>query len=160
MTERAVRILVDADACPVKDEIYRVAGRYGLQVFVVSNGWLNVPQTPLIQRIVVEAGPDVADDWIAEQATDRDIVVTADVPLAARCVPKGARVIRPDGRVFDEDAIGEAKAMRDLMTSLRETGVMTTYNASFSKKDRSAFLSALDTQVVKLKRPAMRTVGG
>ena len=160
MTERAVRILVDADACPVKDEVYRVAGRYGLQVFVVSNSWLNEPQTPLVRRIVVEAGPYVADDWIAEQATDRDIVVTADVPLAARCVPKGARVIRPDGRVFDEDAIGEAKAMRDLMTSLRETGVMTTHNASFSKKDRSAFLSALDTQVVRLNRPVMRAPAG
>ncbi|WP_029604330.1 YaiI/YqxD family protein [Kozakia baliensis] len=156
MTQHStIRIFVDADACPVKDEIYRVAGRYSLPTFIVSNQWLLVPQTPLIERVVVEQGPDVADDWIAEQAGARDIVVTNDIPLAARCIASGSSILRPDGRVIDEHAIGGVKAVRDLMDSLRETGVATTRNPPFSKQSRSAFLSALDTMIVRLKKRAI-----
>lgn len=149
---KPIRLLVDGDACPVKDEVYRVAERHGLHVVVVSNQWLRVPPSPMIERIVVEQGPDVADDWIAERADDRDIVIASDIPLAARCVAKGAHVLRPDGRLFDERSIGEIKAMRDLMTTLRETGTITTRNSAFSRRDRSAFLSALDTLIVRLKK--------
>ncbi|MBV1836805.1 YaiI/YqxD family protein [Acetobacter estunensis] len=152
------RIFVDADACPVKDEVYRVAGRYGLHVFVVSNRMIAVPEAPLVERVVVDAGPDVADDWIAERAAARDVVVTADIPLAARCVEKGAVVIEPKGRLLDQDAIGMALAMRNLMTDLRSAGVMTPGGAGFGKADRSRFLSALDTLVVKMRKPRVRPV--
>lgn len=148
-----IRIFVDADACPVKDEVYRVAGRYRLQVFVVSNRMILVPDSPLIERVVVESGPDVADDWIAERVSAGDIVITADIPLAARCVEKDAFVLEPKGRVLDQDAIGMALAMRNLMTDLREAGVMTSGAAAFGKADRSAFLSALDTLVVRARKP-------
>ncbi|GBQ55218.1 YaiI/YqxD family protein [Acidomonas methanolica] len=151
-----IRMFIDSDACPVKDEVYRVAGRYGLHVFVVSNRMIAVPQSPLIERVVVEAGPDVADDWIAERVSDRDIVITSDIPLAARCVEKGAFVIEPKGRLLDRDAIGMALAMRNLMTDLREAGVMTSNGASFGKADRSRFLSALDTLVVRARKPHPR----
>jgi len=148
-----IRIFVDSDACPVKDEVYRVAGRYGLHVFVVSNRMIAVPHSALIEGVVVEAGPDVADDWIAERVLDRDIVITSDIPLAARCVEKGACVLEPKGRLLDSDAIGMALATRNLMTELREVGVMTSNGAAFGKADRSRFLSELDTLVVRMRRP-------
>ncbi|MFT8345498.1 YaiI/YqxD family protein [Gluconobacter oxydans] len=148
------RLLVDADACPVKDEIYRVGARYGLKTIIVANSWMNIPQSPLIERIVVPEGPDVADDWIAEQVTPADIVITNDVPLAVRCLSKQASVLRPNGEEIDDRSVGMVSAMRDLMQGLRETGTVTTYNPSFGKADRSRFLSALDTLIVRLRRKA------
>jgi hypothetical protein len=152
MQERPIAIYVDADACPVKAEAYRVAKRHGLKVFVVSNSFLAVPREPLVERIVVGGGFDAADDWIAERVSRGDIVVTADVPLAARCVKAGAAVIAPDGRAFDEASVGMALATRNLMQDLREAGAVTGGPKPFSARDRSAFLSALDLAVVRLKR--------
>lgn len=146
------RIFVDADACPVKDEVYRVAMRYGVRVFVVSNSMINLPALPLVERVVVESGPDVADDWIAERAGARDVVVTSDVPLAARCVKAGAAVLAPTGKLFDETAIGMALATRNLMDDLRSAGQVTGGPRPFSAKDRSAFLSALDVAVTRARR--------
>ncbi|MFT8676276.1 MAG: YaiI/YqxD family protein [Acetobacter sp.] len=146
------RIFIDSDACPVKDEVYRVAGRYSLHVFVVSNRMIAVPASALIERVVVEAGPDIADDWIAERAGEKDIVITSDIPLAARCVGKGAYVLEPKGRLLDSDTIGMALAMRNLMTDLRSAGVTTPGAAGFGKADRSRFLSNLDTLVVKARK--------
>lgn len=147
-----IRIFIDSDACPVKDEVYRVAGRYGLHTYVVSNRMIAVPHSPLIERVVVDAGPDVADDWIAERTVERDIVITSDIPLAARCIEKGAVVLEPKGRRLDADAIGMALATRNLMTDLRSAGVITPHGSAFGKADRSRFLSALDTLVVKLQK--------
>lgn len=154
------RIFIDSDACPVKDEVYRVAGRYGLHVYVVSNRLIAVPPSPLIERVVVEAGPDVADDWIAERMLDRDIVITSDIPLAARCIAKGGFVLEPKGRRLDADAIGMALATRNLMTDLRAAGMMTPNGSSFGKADRSRFLSELDTLVVKTRKPRPRASAG
>ena len=124
MTEppRPIRIFVDADACPVKAEIYRVAERYRLSVFVVSNSLIAIPGSALVERVVVEAGPDVADRWISERAMRGDVVITADVPLAAACVKNGAEVLGPTGRRFDTDSIGMTLATRNLMEDLRATG--------------------------------------
>ena len=140
-------ILVDADACPVKDEVYRVAGRLRLPVFVVSNAWMRLPDDPLIERVVVPAGPDVADDWIAERAGKGSVVITADIPLADRCVKTGARVVAPTGRVFDADSIGMALATRDLMEDLRSAGQITGGPKPFGPKERNAFLQSLDREV-------------
>jgi uncharacterized protein YaiI (UPF0178 family) len=148
----AIRIFVDADACPVKPEVYRVAERYALKVFIVANAFMNVPRSALIERIIVPEGPDVADDWIVERVTAIDIVVTADIPLAARCVRKGAAVIGPTGKPFDDDSIGMALATRDLLTSLRNAGEATRGPKPLSRQDVSRFLSALDLAVVRLKR--------
>jgi len=145
-------IFIDADACPVKDEVYRVAERYGLMTHVVANAWMNIPRSPMIERIVVPAGPDVADDWIAERARPGVIVVTADIPLAARCVKAGADVLGPTGRAFNEASIGMALATRNLMDDLRSAGETTRGPKPFSARDRSNFLSALDTAVNRLKR--------
>lgn len=145
-------IYIDADACPVKDEIYRVAERYELKVFVVANMWMRVPDNPLLTLITVTEGLDVADDWIAEQAGEGDIVITADIPLAARAVKKGARVIGSSGHAFTEDSIGETLATRNLMTELRETGEIRGGGRPFSKQDRSRFLQTLDTVIQKIKR--------
>ena len=147
-----IRIYVDADACPVKDEVYRVAGRHQLPVFVVTNSFMRVPRDPLVERVAVAAGPDAADDWIAERADASAIVVTADIPLADRCVKAGALVIAPNGRAFTGDSIGMALAVRDLMTDLRSTGEATTGPRPFSPRDRSAFLSALDQAIRRLTR--------
>jgi uncharacterized protein YaiI (UPF0178 family) len=136
----------------VKDEAYRVAARHGIKVYVVSNSGLAVPRDPMIERIIVPAGPDVADDWIAERAGASDIVITADIPLAARCVKAGAGVIAPNGKVFDEAAIGMALATRNLLDSLRSSGEITGGPKPFSPRDRSAFLSALDRMVVRRRR--------
>ncbi|MCO4053255.1 MAG: YaiI/YqxD family protein [Bosea sp.] len=147
-----IEILVDADACPVKAEIYKVAQRHGVKTFVVANSFINVPREPDIERVVVAAGPDVADDWIAERARRGAVVVTADVPLAARCVKAGADVIAPNGRPFSEQSIGMALATRNLMDQLRSAGEATRGPPPFSPRDRSAFLSALDLSLVRLKR--------
>ena len=149
-----IRIYVDADACPVKDEIYRVAARHGLPVSVVAGNFIRVPADPLIERIAAGAGMDAADDWIAERAGPGAIVVTADVPLASRCVKAGADVLAPTGRRFSEDSIGMALATRNLMDHLRETGQATSGPKAFGPRDRSNFLSALDNAVARLKRTA------
>jgi uncharacterized protein YaiI (UPF0178 family) len=155
-----IAIYVDADACPVKDEIYRVAERHilkgvALKVFVVSNSPIAVPKHPDIERVVVAAGMDAADNWIAERADRASIVVTADVPLAARCVKAGAIAIAPTGRPFTEDSIGMTLASRNLMDSLRSAGAITGGPKPFAARDRSAFLSALDQAIVRLKRAGL-----
>lgn len=147
-------LYVDADACPVKDEIYRVAGRYGLQTYVVSNSWIRVPADPRITQMVVDAGPDVADDWIAERAAKGDIVITADIPLAQRALANGAQALHPTGRPFTGDNIGGALASRAVGEHLRSMGEITGGPKPFSPQDRSKFLQALDTAVVKAKRGA------
>ncbi len=148
----ALTILVDADACPVKDEIYRVAGRHGAHVVVVANAFLNVPREPWIERVIVSDKFDAADDWIAERAGPQTVVVTADVPLASRCVKAGASVLGPTGKAFTDSSVGMALATRDLMQSLREAGAVTGGPKPFSPKDRSAFLGALDRALMRLKR--------
>ena len=148
----AIEILVDADACPVKNEIYRVAARHGLRTLVVSNSFIAVTRDPLIERVIVPAGMNVADDWIAERAHARSIVVTADIPLASRCMKAGASVIAPDGRAFTEDSIGMALATRNLLDELRSAGAATRGPKPFTPRDRSQFLSALDRAIVRLLR--------
>ncbi len=148
----AIRIFVDADACPVRNEVYRVAERYGLKVFVVANSYMNVPRSDLIERVIVPEGPDVADGWIADRVTEYDIVITADIPLAGRCVQKGATVLSPTGKLFDDDSIGMALATRNLMTDLRSAGAVTRGPPPLSRQDVSRFLSALDLAVVRVKR--------
>jgi uncharacterized protein YaiI (UPF0178 family) len=148
----AITILIDADACPVKDEVYRVAERFrgkGVEVAVkvVSNAPILVPRADFIERVVVPAGPDAADDWIVEHATPASIVITADIPLASRAIKAGAAVIAPNGRAFTEESIGLALAQRNLMDELRSAGSITGGPKPFAAKDRSAFLSALDQAV-------------
>jgi uncharacterized protein YaiI (UPF0178 family) len=152
MTRPPVRVFVDADACPVKQEIYRVAERHGAHVYVVSNSLIAIPRAPWVERVIVNDAPDAADDWIAERAVRGDIVVTADIPLAARGVKAGAQVIGPTGRVFTEDSIGMTLATRNLMDDLRSAGQITGGPKPFSPRDRSAFLSALDLAVTRAKR--------
>jgi len=149
---RTIRIFVDADACPVKPEIYRVAERYGLRVFVVANAFMAVPRSDLIERVIVAEGPDAADHWIAERATESDIVVTADIPLAGRCVRNGVTVVGPTGKPFTDDSIGMALATRDLLTDLRSAGATTRGPPPLTRQDISRFLSALDLAVTRLKR--------
>lgn len=153
--ERGIAIFVDADACPVKAEIYRVAERHGLKTFVVANAPILVPRGPGVERIVVASGPDQADDWIAERAARGAVVVTADIPLASRCVKAGADVIAPNGRAFTEASIGMALATRNLMDDLRGSGEITGGPRPFAPKDRSAFLQALDLAIVRLKRAGL-----
>jgi uncharacterized protein YaiI (UPF0178 family) len=168
--DKSIVIYVDADACPVKQEVYRVAERHGLKVYVVSNSPIAVPREyliggrpdaepgatsagrPFIERIVVPAGMDVADDWIAERAAKGAIVVTQDIPLAARAVKAGAVAIAPNGKPFSESSIGMTLATRNLMDSLRSAGEITGGPKPFSPKDRSAFLGSLDREIVRLKR--------
>ena len=140
-------IYVDADACPVKDEVLKVAERHGLKTWLVSDGGIRPHPSPLVEIVVVTQGADAADDWIADNILSGDITVTNDIPLADRCLKKGAMAIRPDGKVFTDDSIGMALATRDLMAGLRETGAVTGGPAPFSKQDRSRFLHALDTAV-------------
>ncbi len=147
-----VLILVDADACPVKDEVFRVAARYGIKTIVVSNAYLMLPKDPAIERVIVGQGLDVADDWIAERARPGVIVVTNDVPLAHRAVSAGADALAPNGKAFTDASIGMALATRDLMTDLRSAGAVTGGPRPFSKADRSAFLQTLDGTVIRLKR--------
>jgi uncharacterized protein YaiI (UPF0178 family) len=145
-------IYVDADACPVKEEVYRVARRYGITVYVVSNSIMRVPQEDLITLVVVRGGFDAADDWIAERAEVGDIVITSDIPLAERCLVRGARVLGPRGQEFTEGAIGDALAMRALFEMLRQSGEVGGGPAPFSKADRSRFLSKLDETIHAAKR--------
>ena len=145
-------IYIDADACPVKEETVAVAERHGCQVTIVSNGGLRPMRHRLVEMVYVAEGPDEADNWIAERITTADIAVTADIPLASRCLKAGAKVIGPTGKPFTDANIGTALAMRDLQQHLRETGESKGYNASFSKQDRSRFLQALENAVQDLKR--------
>jgi len=147
-----LEIYIDADGCPVKDEVYRVAQRYGLKVWVVANDWLRVPEDPLVARIIVSQGLDHADDWIAQRIGRGDVAITADVPLAARCVKRGARALAPNGRAFTADSIGSDLATRNLMTSLREAGEVRGGGRPFSKQDRARFLGALDGAIQAIKR--------
>jgi uncharacterized protein YaiI (UPF0178 family) len=176
---KPITIYVDADACPVKNEVYRVAERHGIKVMVVSNSPIAVPRDPMIERVVVAAGMDAADDWIAERVAGNagagaapetgaapkkspirgDIVITADIPLASRCVKAGAVAIAPTGRVFTEDSMGMTLATRNLMDSLRSAGEITSGPKAFSARDRSSFLSALDQAIVRLKRAGFGQAG-
>ena len=150
-----ITLYIDADACPVKAEVYRVAERHAgrgttIKVFVVSNSPIAVPRDAMIERVVVGAGMDEADNWIAERAGPADIVITADVPLASRAVKAGATVIAPNGRPFTEESIGMTLATRNLMDSLRSAGEITSGPKPFAPRDRSEFLSALDRALVRL----------
>jgi uncharacterized protein YaiI (UPF0178 family) len=147
-------IYVDADACPVKDETVRVAGRHGLDVFIVSNGGLRPRQEPNVRTVVVPEGSDAADDWIAERIGAADLAITADIRLAARCLEKGAGVLGPTGKPFTEDGIGMALAMRDLTAHLRDSGEIRGTAPAFTKKDRARFLDALERTVRGLFRGA------
>ena len=149
---RQMRIYVDADACPVKDEIYRVAQRHRLPVSIVAGTFIRIPADPLIERIAAGSGMDAADDWIAERAGPGDIVVTSDIPLASRCVKAGAAVLAPNGKAFTDDSIGMALAVRNLMSDLRDSGEITGGPRGFSPGDRSAFLSALDQTIRRVQR--------
>src|SRR5689334_19996117 len=148
-------IYVDADACPVKEEIYKVARRVGLDVFVVANSFIRTPAEPRVKFVLVDAGPDLADDWIAERAGPGDVVITNDIPLAARALEKKAEAISPTAKVFTTDMIGSALATRGLMEHLRSFGEITSGPAPFSQKDRSAFLSALDAAIHRAKKKAV-----
>jgi uncharacterized protein YaiI (UPF0178 family) len=152
MTDTPTRIYVDADACPVKDEIYRVALRHGVPVSVVAGNFIRVPHDPLIERIAAGSGMDAADDWIVERVKPGDVVITSDIPLASRCVKVGADVIAPNGKPFTEESIGMTLAVRNLMTDLRSAGEVTGGPRSFSPRDRSAFLSALDQTLRRIQR--------
>jgi uncharacterized protein YaiI (UPF0178 family) len=145
-------IYIDADACPVKPEIYRVAERYGLGVKVVSNSFINVPRDPRIERVVVSDSFDAADNWIAERAGAGDIVVTADIPLADRCLKAGADVIGSTGVPFTTSSIGMAMANRELLSNLRAMGEVTGGPKPMTQRDRSRFLSALDETIQKIRR--------
>jgi uncharacterized protein YaiI (UPF0178 family) len=149
-----LELYVDADGCPVKDEVYRVADRYGLRVWVVANAWLRVPEGPLVTRVTVSEGLDRADDWIAGRIGPGDVAITADVPLAARCVERGARVVTPDGRPFTAETVCSALATRNLMTALREAGEIRGGGRPFTRQDRSRFLGALDAALQAIKRAA------
>ena len=154
-------IFIDADACPVKQEVYRVAKRYSLKVTLVANCRMRLPNEPWITLEVVAATLDAADDWIAGHAGPRDIVVTADIPLANRCLKAGARVISPTGKPFTEDNIGQSVAMRDLLAELRGAGEITGGPPPLTQRDRSFFLQKLDDAVQNLRRtaaPATRTL--
>jgi uncharacterized protein YaiI (UPF0178 family) len=148
----ALNIYVDGDACPVKDEVYRVASRTSVPVTVVANNGLRLPRDPLISLVVVDDKADAADDYIAERAGVTTIVITADIPLADRCLKAGATVIAPNGKPFTEASIGSAMAMRSLMQDLRAGGDQVGGPRPFEKRDRSQFLQALDAAIVRLKR--------
>lgn len=145
-------IYVDADACPVKEEVYRVARRVAFEVFVVANSYIRTPPERGITFVLVEAGADAADDWIAERAGKGDVVVTNDIPLASRVLPNRAEAVSPTGRVFTADMIGSALATRAVMDHLRSFGEGGGGPAAFSQRDRSTFLNALDAAVVRAKR--------
>ncbi len=147
-----LHVYIDADACPVKSEVYRVAGRYGLEVTVVAQARMRVPNEAGITLVVVEPGFDAADRWIAGQVRPDDIVVTADTPLAGNCLLAGARVITPSGRLFTEDNIGPSLATRDLLAELRGAGEITGGPAPFTPRDRSRFLQQLDALIQSIRR--------
>jgi uncharacterized protein YaiI (UPF0178 family) len=149
---KPIEIFIDADACPVKDEVYKVAGRYGLKTWVVSNAFMMIPKSPMIERVIVDAGPDVADDWIAEHVAPGDVAITNDIPLAERVLKAGAAAVTPTGRPFTENSIGAAIAQRALMEQIRSTGEITGGPKPFDRNDRSRFLQALDEIIVREKR--------
>ena len=144
-----IDLYMDADACPVKDEIYQVASRYGIYVLVVANSRISVPMDGGVEMVVVSAGFDAADDWIVENLRTGDLVVTADIPLASRCLEKGGFVISPTGHRFEADSIGQSLASRELNSHLRESGALFGGPAPISERDRSRFVSGLD-QLVQL----------
>ncbi|MBL7093155.1 YaiI/YqxD family protein [candidate division KSB1 bacterium] len=147
-----LHIFVDADACPVKQEVYRVASRYSLNVTLVANSWMRVQNKQWITLEVVDDGLDAADDWIVEHVQPHDIVVTADIPLASRCLKAGARVIGPTGKSFTENNIGQAVATRDLLSELRGAGEITGGPPPLEKRDRSRFLQQLDEVIQSIRR--------
>lgn len=149
-------IFIDGDGCPVKDEVYKVADRYQLKVFIVANKAMHIPFNDLFEMIVVSDGLDVADDWIVEKVTVGDIVITTDIPLADRCIKKQAKVLGPKGVEFTEDNIGSAMAHRELMQNLRHMGEMRGGPAPMEKKDRSQFLGKLDQIIQALKRTQLK----
>jgi uncharacterized protein len=151
-TETDLQLYVDADACPVKAEVLRVAERHGLTVHMVANSWMRLDPSPLINRVVVSEGADAADDWIAERVGPGDIVITADIPLASRAIKAGARALGPTGKPFTTDNIGMALAMRNLMADLRETGSIQGSNPVFTPRDRSTFLQVLEQEIQTVKR--------
>lgn len=152
-----MRIFVDADACPVKAETFRVARRYGLEVTLVANSWLRTPDEPNFRVEVVTDGFDAADDWIAERVGPDDIVITADIPLASRCLQAGAKVVGPTGRPFTEENIGAALATRDLMAELRLSGEASGGPPPMDRRDRSRFLQQLDETVQSIRRSTERS---
>jgi uncharacterized protein YaiI (UPF0178 family) len=152
MSPGGPHIFVDADACPVKDEVYKVAGRYHLPVTLVANSYMRFPGSERVKLVVVEAGLDEADDWIVEQVTAGDVVITGDIPLAARCLDKGARVLGHKGRPFTSENVAEALATRQLLSQLRDQGVMMGGPPPFAKKDRSLFLQQLDQMINAIRR--------
>lgn len=145
-------IFIDADGCPVKDEVYRVAQRYGLKVAVVANSWMRAPDGDWLEMVIVNDHFNAADDWIADHVGGNGIVVTADIPLAARCLEKGGRVISPRGEPFTEDSIGDALASRELMSQLRDMGTISGGPSPFEKRDRSRFLQGLDQIIQAIRR--------
>jgi len=145
-------IFVDADACPVKQEVYRVARRYGLGVTLVANSWMRVPEEPWLALELVAEGLDAADDWIVERVRPGDVVITADIPLASRCLKAGARVIGPTGKPFTDGNIGQAVATRDLLAGMRGAGEMTGGPPPVTKRDRSRFLQQLDELIQSIRR--------
>jgi uncharacterized protein len=149
-----LQIYVDADACPVKAEVLRVAERHSLTLHMVANSWMRLDPSPLINRVIVAEGADAADDWIAARVGIGDIVITADIPLASRAIKAGARALGPTGKPFTVDNIGMALAMRNLMADLRETTTMQGTNPVFSPRDRSTFLQALENEIQLIKRTA------
>ena len=149
-----MQIYIDADACPVKDEVYKVAARYGLVTTVVSNSFIAIPSSRLIARMIVDQGPDVADDWIADRTAPGDIVITNDIPLASRVLNAGGGAIAPNGRPFTADSIGAALAQRSIMEHIRSTGELTGGPRPFAPADRSRFLQALDEAINRERRKA------
>jgi len=149
---RLLNLFVDGDGCPVKDEVYRVARRYQLEVFLVANKWMRTPEGDWLHLVVVAEGANAADDWIVEHVEERDIVITGDIPLASRCIHKRARVLGLKGLPFTEDNIGGVLATRDLLADLREQGERTRGPDPFSKQDRSRFLQALDAMIHAVRR--------
>jgi uncharacterized protein YaiI (UPF0178 family) len=142
-----IKIYIDADGCPVKNEVFRVAQRYGLKVYVVSNSRMRIPQEELFELVIVNEEFDAADDWIVDHVNENDIAVSSDIPFAARCLEKGARILDPKGRGFTQESIGDALANRELMAYLRDMGNITGGPAPFKKADRSRFLQHLDEAI-------------
>lgn len=147
-----IKLYIDADACPVKNEVYRVARRHGLKVYLVSNSPMRIPPDEFIEPIIVHGGSDAADDWIATHITETDIAVTSDIPLAVRCLKKGARVLDPKGRVQSEDTIGDALANREFTAFLRDMGTITGGPPPFGPRDRSRFMQRLDELIHAIMR--------
>ena len=154
-------IFIDADGCPVKQEVYRVAKRYGLKVTVVSNSRMRTPQKDWLEVVIVDGQLNSADDWIVEHVSENDIVITGDIPLASRCLEKDAQVLGPSGRIFNEESIGEALANRGLLAHLRDLGTLTGGPAPFGKRDRSRFLQHLDEtiQAVRCRKQGAMKAG-